>query len=432
MGRDLSAARRHAPAVLGVALAAAYLVRAAAGVPAGLAYSRAVRLNRPGLEARAVSRFERGAVGFNRSIALWYAGETGLKVWDRLRPEERLGAKGFGTVARASRAYFGAAAANPATAWPWTGLADLYGRIEAEARARRAVDLGDLAGSPWRLVGREGRVAVGLMRQAIEREPMVFSHRDSLVVLCIAQGLEAEAEEAMRETARVQPGHWVHSGLSWNDLTPGMIAAFVEGSREVLGRAPMLALERHLVSLAQLELRLGRLDDAEEHLERAMHEPADDLRRAEQAFHLGLVREAKADFAGAREAFDRASGEPVFRASVAYRRGRIAEAEGRAREALDLFQAALRLEPRNVFLALECGRVARGLGEWKVAEEALNWAIVVAPGDVRPRADLVRTLLAAGERHRAAGVVEAMRKVWGRTPEVVALEGDLSRAGPAR
>ncbi len=431
MGPGLSGMRGRVPAILGIAVAAVYLVRAARGIPAGLAYERAVKLNRSGLETRAISLFERGAVGFDRNTALWYAGEAGVRVWDALRPAERLGERGFETVARASRAYLLAASGNPASAWPWSGLAELYGRIETAARARRATDLGALAGPAWKRVGKEGRVAVGLMREAIEREPMVFAHRDALVLLCLRLGLEREAETAMRESARVQPGHWVHAGLSFRNLPPSMLEAFAEGSREVLGKAPMLPLERHLLSLAQLELRLGRLDDAEAHLERAMLQPADGLRRAEQAYHLGLVRKSKGDFCGARKAFELASQGPVFRSSIAYQRGRMEEAEGRAREALDLFEEALRLEPRNVFLALECARAARGLGEWKTAEETLRWAILVAPEDGRPRADLVRTLLAAGDRRGAARALGEMREAVGRSPEVLTLERDLAGAGPA-
>lgn len=417
--------------VLAWILAGAALVRAATGVRAGLAYSRALGLAPTAGDTASPELLAPAAVGFNRFDVLWLMGETGLGVADRLKESGRPLGEVEHALADAAANYLRAACESPASSWPWNGLASAYGRAELAERPARPVDLGWFGTSAWAFVGRPGRVAIGLARKAIEREPSIPAYRDDLVNLALDLGLPGLAEEAIREAARVQPAHNLHTGLDWNTLPKGLQEAFLEASRESLGKAPMLSRERHLLHLGQLARRLDRLEEAEGYLRAALEAAPGPLNRAEDAYHLALVLVDRKDYAGAARALDTASTLPVFEVPAKVIRARIAEAEGRPEDALQLFQDAARLQPRNVELALECSRIARQLSRFKTAEESLRWAIVVAPADPRPYGALVETLLRQGNPEAAKAVLRDMRRAFGDTAQVARVQKEIESAAGA-
>lgn len=413
-------------------LAGVFFVRAVSGVGAGVAHRRAFRVEAEGALTEAARLFQRAAVGFNRFEDLKLAGEVCLEVWDAAQRPGGQPSTATRFLAEGGGDYLEAASIAPASGGPWAGIGAIYSRIEAAERSGRPLDLGSLGASPWLLVGRPGRLAVGFVRRAIEEEPKVLDHRDELCLTLLRLGLGEEAKAALRESARVQPSHAAHVNLSWNDMPGELVEAFVEGSRESLGRTPLLTLERHLLSLGQLERRLNRLDDAERDLREALRQPGDAIARSEDAFHLALVLIDKKEYAQAKPALDQAALQPVFATSVLSLRARIAEAEGQPREALEFLQDAHRREPRNIELALQVARVACEIKEWVAAVEALRWTSIVQPESPRLCEALVETLLKAGDREKAASALEEMRRRMGDTPEVVRLRRLIEDARSVR
>ena len=76
--------------------------------------------------------------------------------------------------------------------------------------------------------------------------------------------------------------------------------------------------------------------------------------------------------------------EPLFGAGVAEARARIAEKQGRWADALEHIREMRRLLPRDVGVLLRFASIARKAGADDQAEEALRWAILVAPADEEP------------------------------------------------
>jgi tetratricopeptide (TPR) repeat protein len=388
-----------------------------------------MRATGPREGARVAELLRSGAAGIDAFDALWLAGEVSLGAWDAMRQQggslqetNRILAAGIGD-------YLEAATVAPAAAWPWTGLAGAYERVEIAEREARVTDLARLGGSPWLVVGRPGRIAIGLVRKAIAMEPRVFAHRDDLFLTLLRLGLRDEAKTAIREAARVQPIQDHHSTIPWSTLQEEYISAFVEGSIEALGATPLITRERHLLSLGQLERRLGRLDDAERHLREALLAPAGSPEHSEDAFHLALVLVDKRAYDVAGPALDQAERESVFVPSVLLLRARIAEARGRLDEALGFLQEARRRNPRSLDLSLLTSGVARKLKDWRAALESLRWAVLTHPEDPRPRVELVETLLDSGDTAAAISALADLERVSGKTPEAARLRARLDEAG---
>jgi tetratricopeptide (TPR) repeat protein len=180
-----------------------------------------------------------------------------------------------------------------------------------------------------------------------------------------------------------------------------------------------------LLSVGQLGHSLGHLAEAEQDIRAAMNVPASSLGRAEQAFYLGQVLIDAGRFVESEAMFARALREAPFGAGVAEARARIAEKQGRWAEALEHIREMRRLLPRDLGVLLRFASIARKAGADDQAEEALRWAILVAPEDESPRIALVEMLLAREERHLAARALEDYIRSFGRTPDAVRLEEAL-------
>ncbi len=421
--------------LIAVALVGLYGTWAARGVVAGAAYFRGVPLAASARYAEALPFLERAAAGSQRLEALWLRGEVRLGLWDRLDPARRGGEEGSRLLAAAASDYLGAAAACPASGWPWSGLAETYERLERLGRPERSFDLSSLREGRWAAIGRAGRVAVGMAKIAIEKEPSVAAHHDGLALILFRLGLEKEGLEAVRASAQVLPVFDAHAYSTLDPVPQKVFEVFVDGSRKALGNVPLLSRERHLLALGQLERRLGRLEQAETDFRAALRQPANAVSRAEDYFHLALVLMDRRRWREASDAFGHAARASVFRATSAVLQARIAEADGRPGEALEHLAAARALDARNLTLVLEYARLARRLGRWDRAVEALRWVIVLEPRQPGPWAELARTHLEAGDVAAAESVVWEMDRDLGPTPESTSLREELARrrtggAGP--
>ena len=399
-------------------LAAAFALRAIVGVPAAVAFRHGKAAAGEGRLGEAATLLPRAAVGVHRPGARWFEGQVALGAWDA-NPTPR-------DLERASSAFLSALRGWPASGWPLAGLAGVYLRREQAARASRPVDLSELE-HPWTLVGDDGRVGVGLLRMAIEREPTNFDFRDHLVLALDANGLHSEALDAIRASAAVLPEFRAHELLSFEGLPRDLVEAFYEEAREQVGRAPLQLVERQLLAVAQLGRRLGHLQEAEADLRRALTARGSAIFHAEDAFHLALTLIDLERGPEAEPFLARAAEFSVFAPEVEAQRARIAERESRDADALEHLRRARGLQPRESRYALEFARVATRLRAWDQAREALRWASVVDPGSPDPWRGLVEVSLAAGDRAAASADLAAYVRKAGETPDAARLSAELAR-----
>ena len=413
--------------VAGAIIAGVYAVRAATGARAGWAYDRGARLTADARHAAAIPLLDRAAHGGNRNEALWLSGEARLGYWDGLTREDRSAAGGQDTLRVAAVRFLEGRAGSPGSGWFTSALADVYARRELESRAARTVDLAAMDRGPWALVGIDGRIAIGLTRAAIDRQPNSFEFRDQLVLLLEANGLHAEALLAMEDSARVLPDFGAHPDFVFEGLPRDLVERFWRTSRALDPReAPLQFRERQLLSLGQLARRLGYLDEAEEDLRAALSAPGTALFHAEDAFHLALVLVDRGRLEEAESMLARAAVEPVFRPGVAETRARIAEQQARWGEALDQLRELRALKPRDLGVLVGFARVAQKNGSLDQAEEALRWAIVVYPGNPVPRRALFDIFVAQGDKVEARRVLDEYVRAIGTNEEAAGMERALS------
>jgi len=411
----------------GLLIGGLFVTRAATGAPSAWSYSRGRELERVARYAEAGPLIDRAAVGGNRIDALWRAGRTRLEVWDTLPTAGRTGSPGDGALREAARRFLAGREASPASAWFTAALGDAYAHRESAARSRRAPDLSLLAGGAWALVGDDGRIAIGLARAAIDREPSRSELRDQLVLVLEENGLHEEALRAMADSARVLPDFNAHPAFAFETLPRDLVEAFWRASRSMApGEAPLLPRDRYLLSLGQLGRRLAHLAEAEQDLRAALDTPNTALGRAEDAFHLGLVLVDLGRLDEAESMLARADREPVFGPGVAGTRARIAGMRERWPEALDRLREARRLQPNELWVLLEFSRVAQKTGSWEQAEEALRWAIVVHPDDPAPYRAIVEMFLSKGEKDKARHALDEYIRLFGRTVDALWLERVLA------
>jgi len=411
----------------GILLAGLFLARAALGVPAGWAYDQGSTSEAAGRVAETGPLMDRAAVGALRTRALWHAGRARTKAWRRLPAEDRHGRPGDALLGAAAARYLNARAASPGSAWFTSALGDVYRLRERSAREIRVVDLASLAGGSWALLGDDGRIAIGLVRAAIDREPSNFENLDQLVFALEENGLHDEALLAMAESARVLPDFGAHPDFVFEEFPQDLVEAFWRTSRALSpGDAPLLPRDRYLLSLGQLGRRLGRLEEAEQDLRAALNLPGTTIVHAEVAFHLGLVLFDLGRLDDAETQLARAAREPVFAPGVARTRAHIAIKTERWPEALVQLREARRLQPRELWILLELATVAQKAESWDQAEEALRWAILVHPGNPAPRRAMVEMFLVKGERMKARGALDQYVAAFGRSDEVARLEQALA------
>ena len=141
----------------------------------------------------------------------------------------------------------------------------------------------------WAYVGHQGRVAVGLARRGVEREPNYFIFQDKLAIMLLNYELIDLGLDAVRQSAMVQPLYAVHDYGNPQFIPPPIVQAFAEGSRESLGQTPMMPKGKHLIALGRVEFLRGNYAQAEEDLLAALEYGGDSLNRCDTYHHLGLA-----------------------------------------------------------------------------------------------------------------------------------------------
>jgi tetratricopeptide (TPR) repeat protein len=421
--------------VAGGILAGLFVVRALTGAPAAWADRRGRVLEGAERYAEAGPLIDRGALGANRIGGSWRAGRTRVECWDTLPESDRAGRLGREALREAAERFLDARVGSPASAWFTATLGDVYARRETAARSQRITDLSALSGGPWSMLGDDGRIAIGLTRQAIAREPNSFNLRDQLVLLLEASGLHDDALTAMAESSRILPDFLAHPAFSFEELPRDLIETFWQTARTLAPEdLPLLARQLWLVSSAKIGRRLGHLDEAESDLRAALALPGTPLARAEEEYFLALVLIDRDRFDEAEPLLQRAGSEPGFAPAIAETRARAAVKQERWPEALEQLRELRRLRPREVWILLEFSHVAQKTGRWDQAEEAIRWAKLVHPEDPAPYGAMVELFLAQGEKVRARGALDEYVRSFGRTAAAAglerALDAPLDRGGP--
>jgi tetratricopeptide (TPR) repeat protein len=415
--------RKLVPVIVALGVLLLYGGRAITGWIGGSAYSKGSRLAYAGRFERAIPLIERGALGPERSAMLWLAGEARLGLYQSRvvgdAPEEELDDLLRGAFRNATEAI----TLSPASGWYWASLADVYHQRERRFLHRFGLPLDLIGQDRWAFVGRDGRIALGMMRMAIEREPTQFTFFDQMAFALLDYGLRDQALDVVRESARVQPYFGMHSYTSLTPLPDDVIDAFADGARNALGQTPLMPRVIHLLALGKLELRRGNATQAEQDLLEALEMPGTVLNRADIYFRLGLALQMQARYDEAIEAYQESEKHPVLEPMGLSQRARIAEERGELELALDLLRRARRLRPADLGYTLSYARIAIRFEKPSWAEEALRWARTKHPEDPRPARLLADLLLEQGDRVGSDELREVLERLEGPAPNVPAVAG---------
>lgn len=421
---------RRLPIAIAIALLVLYGARAGTGVVGGVAYARGSLLAGEGLFYDALSVLDWAVHSQDPAALHWLRGEVRHGLWTK-QLEEGGGRSPHTDVVlvAAYNDYTQAMATSPASGWYVANLAELYQECERQERRSQPTSLDLLEAGPWGLVGRSGRIAIGLSRMAVEREPNTYGLWDDLALILNDNGLQDLTLEAVRESARIQPLYYLHP---YRDLTrppEGLLAAFAEGSRSALGQAPLMGRGVHLTALGRVEIERGNFAQAEADLRAALDSPGHLLNVAEANFYLGTALMEQGRSEEAWGPLQAAAEHPNLRARSITTQALMAERTGRVELALELTRELFRLEPRNLAVTLELARLARQAEAWEQAEDALRWALGIYPDDLRARRELVLLYLDRGNTTEARKALVDLEE-HGADPEEVRRLRD--RAADAR
>jgi tetratricopeptide (TPR) repeat protein len=411
--------------VAALVVAGTFATRGVVGVVRGTAYSLGKTAQQDGRYERAAEYLDHAAVGFDRYDALVQRAEVRVGIYDLKTTKSSADPAVRKLLELAARDYFEAASLSPLSGQPWAGLAQVYMRVERSVYAERPVTGEDSTG--WRDVGKPGRIAVGMLRLASERNPEVYTFPDQLVFFFLELGLRDEAIAAVREAAKAQPFFFAHA---WDlpSFPLDLLGAFEEEARRSLGHAPMLKPISHLLSLGRMAHRLGRLEQAQRDLSAAVALHATPIDHAECAYYLARVEIDRGRYREAERALDVSERYPSLVVGSKDLRATIAEREGKLDEALGWLREARRLDAGSLSYCLRFATIARRTKDWSGATEALRWAILQHPEAVAPRAALVETYVDAGDPVAADLELEELRRVTGDTPETDRLRLLIARS----
>jgi tetratricopeptide (TPR) repeat protein len=421
--------RRWAYWLLVAALLGFYGYRTVDGVRGGWAFARGHLLRNLGNYPGAVPRLESGAVGGNKLRALRMAAEVRLDMWERqVRRRGTLGADPEELV-RAGEGFLTCRCIAPAARRSWKGIGEVYDAFEWIGRERRAVTPYVPPENPWSRVGRPGRVAVGMLRVALDTSPNWGVLHDKLALTLWNYGLDAPAREAVRKSAQVLPVFYRHPYYKIPELPEWVVEEFALASREVLGEVPLFPRIAHLIDLGKLERRIGANDRAIDALEEALAAGGDPLRRAEASFHLGLALVAAGRHDEGRTHLNAAREHPVFRVSALRSLANAAENGGKFDEALDYLRRLRWEQPGELWPCLKFAEVAEKVGDWPAALESLRWAKLKHPRDPRPYVALAKAHMAMGDATTATTVADELQQVVGdEEPVLINLRSQIKSA----
>ena len=404
-------------------LTALYAWRAGTGWYGGLAYVRGKHATEHGEFKKAIEELDKGVVGDRKATALWLRAQSNLGYWQELAQREKAGRdvpldegqKVDDYLVRAHQDYLHALSLSPASGWYWVELSELYHLFDGLQRMEQGNLLSFIGRGPWARVGHQGRVAIGMARLGIAREPTVFSFHDRLTTMLLNYGMEDLAAEAVRESAKVQPLFYLHDLARPQDLSPPVLDAFAEGARESLGNAPMMQLGLHYIALGRVEIHRGNYTQAIEDLEKALELPGHTLNRADTLYHLGLAHKGLEQYDRAWKYLEESQIHENTTAGALNAMSEIAVAQGRRDEGLEILRRLRRMYPGRIEYALEFAGLARRLGRRDEAIEALQQVTTLAQDDERGYRGLILLYAEQGDERAARRELESLEQRTGRS-----------------
>lgn len=421
-------ARLVAARALALALALFFLVRLHGGWIGGVAFSQARRHAAAGEYTEAIALLDRSAVGQQKTEAWWLAGQVRVGLWQYELLDDPGSEEPHRLLDQAFSYYTRAAAASPASGWYWSSLGEVYHQRERVERFREGYPLELVSEGRWSLVGRPGRVAVGLVRIALELEPTVHTFHDQLAYMFYDYVLLDEAVAAIGDSARVQPILRLHGLQPYEPLPGSWLEAFADASRAALGETPLVREFLHRLGLGRLEVRLENWEVAERDLRAALEIGGDRVEEAEAHYYLGLALAGQGRHDEADAALEAAQAVDVFVAPALRARASGARAAGRLEDALAHLRGARAVDPRHLPTLIQLSEIAATLGELDQAEEVLRWATVIYPDDPGPHLRLADVLAAKGDSAGLRALLEELRRL-GVAPERIENLRRLGRLG---
>ena len=212
-------------------------------------------------------------------------------------------------------------------------------------------------------------------------------------------------------------------GLLRRDFERKDLAAHLAGYESMLARFPDQV--DYLDGAGLLYTRLGRLDDAERVLRRAV---AVDPASSDARNHLGLVRQARGDGAGALALFREAVAADPQDAGCRVNLGVALRAAGDVPGAIEQYRAALGIEPDHPRAHANLGVALQSLGRLDEAIAHYRRAIELEPDSARSRYNLASALGSRGAWDEALGLY---RRAVELEPEFVAAWSGMADAQAA-
>jgi len=402
------------------ALSLIFAVRAAYGLVAGLSYSQGRRLARTTQYERALPLLDRSAIGALRPEVRWLAGEVRLGLWQQ-RIEQGADPEDVSSLLAAAYVDSSAAlAASPASGWYWIALGNLYHQAERLSVHRQGVPLSLMTQDRWAFVGRPGRIAIGMMRIGLAREPNWYLFHDQIAYVYYDYRLQPETLEAVYDSALALPVYELHAYRSLRPPDPGIVEAFARGAVDSLGRVPWMWPVRHRIALGRLEVRRENWVEAEVHLRKALELDSIPLNVAEAHYYLGLSLIGQGRFDAGREELIEAEKQAPMKPSSVVAQADLADRLELWGEAVDLWERAKRLDPQRLDVRLRLARAARATGQHERAIHALREAARSHPSSHEPLVELVRLFIEQEDLGKARAALADLER---RNPEAPAIEG---------
>jgi tetratricopeptide (TPR) repeat protein len=409
-------------------LSVVFAVRAFYGLVAGISFSEGRRLARMGQYERALPFLDRAAVGELLPEARWLAGEVRLGLWQQEIDAESDPQDVEAILAAAYVDASAALAASPASGWHWMALGNLYHQAERLSAHRHGVPLSLMGKDPWALVGRPGRIAIGMMRIGLAREPNWYLFRDQLAYVYYDYLLLDETYDAVYESALALPVYELHAYRTLRPQDPDILDAFARGALDSLGRVPWMRPVRHRVALGRLEVRRANWVEAEAHLRQALELDGIELNVAEAQYYLGLSLKGQGRFEEARQALIEAEKQPPLALLSVVAQAELAERFEQPSEALSLWARANRLDPHRLDISLRLSAAALAAEEPERVIHTLREAVRLHPTATEPLVQLLGSYIDQGDLRKARIALPDLESL---SPEHPSLPGLREKLGLA-
>ncbi|MDH3785688.1 MAG: O-antigen ligase family protein, partial [Acidobacteriota bacterium] len=409
--RESESRRNPAASAVGAIAIVLFVLLAVQGWIGGWNYTKGRRFSAAGDYAAALPHVDRTGIGHHKSSSLWLAGQVRLGLWHEKLTQGESPDSVRPLLEDAFENYTQAISLSPASGWYWANLGDLYYQLERTDRVLRPVDLEELDADPRLRVGRWGRVAVGLTRLGIRREPNVYTFHDQLAFMFWHYECRDDAQAAARSSAEVLPLYRIHAYDLLDPAPDELLRAFAEGIERSVGHTPFIHDVRRQISRGIVAMKLGEFEEAARHLQVATQGDTSSLLGSDAQFQLGRVLMRLERFEEAAASFRAADGHPNFARVAPLQEGLAHEQAGNLEAALAAYGRARRAHREDLEAALGYARVAGRLGQRDRQASVLVWATRNHPGDRRPWLRLLEHRLDSADIQGARGALEELVKL---------------------